>query len=68
MTDPCDDALETRLTAIHFRRAALERRLEDGYRRIETALGEGADTESWETFWLRLLAEYEAVCDQAAAA
>ncbi len=47
----------------------LEQRLEDGYCRIEQALVEGVDVRAWEQFWLDLLAEYEAVClDLAAAA
>lgn len=54
--------------ALTARRGILEQRLEDGYRRIEAALDQGADVESWETFWVDLLAEYESVCDNAAAA
>ncbi len=46
----------------------LEQRLEDGYRRIEQALAEGADVRAWEQFWLQLLAEYEAVCSDLAQA
>ncbi len=46
----------------------LEQRLEDGYRRIEQALVECADVRAWEQFWLDLLAEYEAVCHDLAAA
>jgi hypothetical protein len=46
------------------RRAALERRLEDGYRRIEEARLNGADVRAWEDFWIQLLREYEAVCDE----
>ena len=45
------------------RRHMLERRLEDGYRRIEQAVEDWTDVRAWETFWLELLAEYEAVCD-----
>ena len=45
------------------RQHMLERRLEDGYRRIEQAIQDGADVRAWEMFWLQLLAEYEAVCD-----
>jgi hypothetical protein len=43
--------------------ATLERRLEDGYRRIELAVREGKDVSAWETFWIRLLHDYEALCD-----
>lgn len=42
-------------------RNTLEARLHDGWSRIEQAQAAGADTATWETFWLSLLAEYEAV-------
>jgi iron uptake system EfeUOB component EfeO/EfeM len=51
------------------RRSTLEDRLEDGYHRIDQAVLSGADVSEWESFWLRLLGEYEDVCrelDQAA--
>lgn len=44
------------------RRAFLERRLEDGYQRIDEASHAGADVTEWESFWIRLLGEYEDVC------
>jgi hypothetical protein len=51
------------------RRRSLEDRLDDGYRRIDQAMLSGSDVTDWESFWLRLLDEYEDVCrelDQAA--
>lgn len=42
----------------------LVRRLEDGYRRIDQAIAAGSDVSAWETFWIDLLHEYEAVCDE----
>ncbi len=51
------------------RRRTLEDRLDDGYQRIHQAVLSGADVSEWESFWLRLLDEYEDVCrelDQAA--
>jgi hypothetical protein len=51
------------------RRRTLEDRLDDGYQRIDQALLSGAEVSEWESFWLRLLGEYEDVCrelDQAA--
>lgn len=51
------------------RRRALEDRLDDGYQRIDQAALSGTDVREWESFWLRLLGEYEDVCrelDQAA--
>ena len=41
----------------------LERRLEEGYRLIETRLRAGEDVTDLETFWIRLLHEYETRCD-----
>ena len=44
------------------RRHSLERRLDDGYRRIDQAELAGADVTEWESFWIKLLVEYEDVC------
>ena len=44
------------------RRLTLEDRLDDGYDRIDQAVLSGADVSEWESFWLRLLGEYEDVC------
>jgi hypothetical protein len=44
------------------RRRTLEDRLDDGYQRIDQAALSGADVSEWESFWLRLLDEYEDVC------
>jgi hypothetical protein len=46
------------------RQARLYRRLEDGYQRIESALGSGSDVTRWEELWFSLLAEYEQVSDE----
>ncbi len=43
--------------------AALERRLDAGYRKIEDALARGEDVTAWEDFWIDLLHQYEAECD-----
>lgn len=50
------------------RRQLLVRRLDDGYQRIDQAVVSGADVAAWETFWIDLLREYEAVCEEMAAA
>lgn len=42
----------------------LERRLEDGYRLIEDRLAAGADVTELESFWVDLLLQYEALCDE----
>jgi hypothetical protein len=41
----------------------LERRLDDGYQRIEEARMQGRDVQAWEEFWIQLLREYEEICD-----
>ncbi len=48
--------------ALDARRLTLEDRLDDGYDRIDQAVLSGADVSEWESFWLRLLGEYEDVC------
>jgi len=42
---------------------SLELRLVDGYHRIEVALAQGNDVITWEDFWIELLRNYEALCD-----
>ena len=44
------------------RRRTLEDRLDEGYQRIDQAVLSGADVTEWESFWLRLLGEYEDLC------
>lgn len=44
--------------------AGLAHRLDDGYRRIDEAQRAGVDTSAWEEFWLKLLHEYELLCDE----
>jgi hypothetical protein len=56
-------------TDLSDRCRTLEERLDDGYQRIDQAVLSGTDVTEWESFWLRLLGEYEDVCrelDQAA--
>ena len=43
--------------------ATIERRLADGYWRIDAAQGSGEDTGVWEDYWITLLHSYEALCD-----
>lgn len=45
------------------KRDALDKRLEDGFRKIEDAEASGKNVYAWENFWLQLLREYESVCD-----
>jgi hypothetical protein len=49
-------------TALVDRRRSLEQRLDDGYHRIDQASLAGSDVTEWESFWIRLLGEYEDVC------
>jgi hypothetical protein len=46
------------------RREFLARRLDDGFQRIDEAALAGADVTEWESFWIKLLREYEDVCHQ----
>ena len=43
--------------------AVLERRLSDGYARIEIAMANGEDITAWTDFWIDLLHRYERACD-----
>jgi hypothetical protein len=60
------DELAARRDEIAERRAMLERRLDDGYQRIDAALKDGQDVARWEDFWVGLLREYEALVGRAA--
>lgn len=52
--------MSSRMTEV----AQLERRLDDGYARIEQAKLDGIDTTAWEEFWVKLLVEYQSICDE----
>jgi hypothetical protein len=52
------------LIQIEDRRDRLARRLDDGWARIDAAALAGEDVEGWETFWINLLREYEALCEE----
>lgn len=43
--------------------ARLYARLSDGYQRIDDAIASGQDVTAWEDFWIELLHQYEALCD-----
>lgn len=62
MIEHDDDSAAPVLVAMGTRRESLERRLEEGYRRIDEAVLAGGDISEWESFWIRLLREYEDVC------
>jgi hypothetical protein len=47
-------------------RNSLVDRLETGSRQIEQMRRAGESVEQWERFWLRLLRQYEEVCDKLA--
>jgi hypothetical protein len=57
-----EEATTRSAPSVDSRRQSLERRLEDGYTRIDQAALAGADVSEWEFFWIRLLGEYEDVC------
>jgi len=53
---------------IEDRVAKLELRLQDGFSRIGEAMNHGIEVENWESHWIDLLREYEAINDDFAAA
>lgn len=55
-------------TSLEPRMSVLAQRLDEGYGRIEQAIQRGDDVERWESFWIDLLHEYEALHDELAAA
>ena len=63
LTDQVERQSSTFLnTDLSARRRTLEDRLDEGYQRIDQAVLSGADVTEWESFWLRLLGEYEDLC------
>jgi hypothetical protein len=52
--------------SLEERRDTLASRLDTGFDTIEQARNQGKDIERWEQGWLKLLREYEEVCDQIA--
>lgn len=60
--DAAEPARPERLESATARREALEKRLDDGYLRLDEAALAGKDITEWETFWIRLLREYEGLC------
>lgn len=69
MADPLppgeDGELGVVTTAFDLRqqRDQLDRRLSDGWDKIDQGIAAGQSVEPWETFWISLLAEYESVCN-----
>ncbi len=62
-----EDSRDSRSPArLDERTTVLRARLEDGYNRIAAAQLAGEDVERWEDFWIELLSQYEALCDEAA--
>lgn len=57
-------ASPTDVGTLQVRRVVLRNRLNDGWSRIEQAQEAGTDTTAWEEFWVSLLREYEACCQQ----
>ncbi len=55
-------------TDIEGQLVMLERRLDDGYRRIEQAHASGQETSAWDSFWIELLHQYESFADDLALA
>lgn len=53
-----------RIARLRNEMSTLERRLTDGYELIDTRKAQGDDVTELEDFWISLLHEYEATCDE----
>jgi len=60
-------ATRERTETLDERVARLEVRLQEGFARIGEAMSKGVAPEHWETKWVELLREYEAISDELAA-
>ena len=60
-------ATQGRTETLDERVARLEVRLQEGFARIGEAMNKGVAPEHWETKWVELLREYEAISDELAA-
>ena len=60
-------ATRERTETLDERVARLEVRLQEGFTRIGEAMNKGVAPEHWETKWVELLREYEAISDEIAA-
>ena len=60
-------ATRDRTETLDERVARLEVRLQEGFSRIGEAMNKGVAPEHWETKWVELLREYEAISDELAA-
>ena len=61
-------ATQERTETVEERVARLTVRLEAGFQKIGEAMSKGVAPEHWETKWVELLREYEALSDELAAA
>ena len=57
-------ATRERTETLDERVARLEVRLREGFSRIGEAMSKGVAPEHWETKWVELLREYEAISDE----
>ena len=57
-------ATQERTETLEERVARLEVRLQEGFARIGEAMSKGVAPEHWETKWVELLREYEALEDE----
>lgn len=54
--------LQETVTRLEEKRDEYSARLDDGLIKIEEAKSQGKNTEQWESHWIKLLREYEAIC------
>jgi hypothetical protein len=55
------------MTGKHEQIDTLERRLQDGFKKIGEAMNHGIEVDNWERHWIELLREYERLNDELAA-
>ena len=68
LTSAASNAVPTRMVRSRDTSpASLQRRLEEGWDLIEAAHARGEDIRTLEDHWIRLLHQYERVCEQEAA-
>lgn len=67
-TDPVSASAHPRvrdeMAHLSAKRDLLVGRLENGSRQIEELRSAGTDVDAWEEYWIRLLRQYEQVCDE----
>jgi predicted DNA-binding protein YlxM (UPF0122 family) len=56
--------LQDTIKRLEAKRDEYEQRLDIGTAKIEEAINQGVNVDAWETYWIQLLRQYEAVIDK----